>query len=237
LRILLIFCILGFASGCVTAQYPHQTIGTIHQDNLLIGSEGISIPLPDGDWKLIDYNVRIYNKGTSFGEGYLIQEKDNIATGLVEFEISLDTIGQGYALSEACGNLAFIHRVSKANYNGREQDCWWIDNEGTKRMSGIADQNNRAWNYIATNNIKMPVEMVSVNYRRASRTRLMHVFYSFNPEITGISPSKYFDSYHSEWSTENLHRDSKKNKFINKLKIWGAEFDPRVSAGFNRRTQ
>lgn len=231
------FMVLSFVSGCVTTQHPNQTLGTVHQQNLVIGGKGESIPLPNGDWKLIDYKVKIYNNGTSFGLGYLIQEVDGVATGVVEFDISLDTIAGGYALSEACGNPSFVHRVTKANYEGREQDCWWIDNEGTKRISGFPDIKEQAWKYIVSNKVKMPTEMIFVKYRRATKTRLFAVHYGFNPESEGISPAKHFDSYHSEWSKKNLHRDSAKYDYVQKLKLWGATFDPKVTAGFNHRTQ
>jgi len=237
MKVLGLCMVLGVITGCVTtsqSELTDLTVGSTYQNSIVVGYKGLSMPLPEGDWKLISYDVSGNNSHAPFGGGYLVNVKYGVVQGLVGFKASLTTGNRGYILSSYCEEKDFLHIVKNSNYAGREQDCWGIDHVAMRVGENADPEVEQSWAYMTDNKMKIPNNMIDVTYRRTSKTRFLQAYYLFNPELEGISSVKRKTWEESDWNKTRIHLDKTKVAYVEKIKRWGAEWYHKVNAMFER---
>jgi len=82
--------------------------------------------------------------------------------------------------------------------------------------------------------IRLPGTMIAVEYYRSAINpgNNLRVFYYFNPEFDGFSPSANSNWSQNDWHKSFIDRDAEKVAYISELKSWAITMAPSVDAGF-----
>ncbi|MCG8511309.1 MAG: hypothetical protein MI741_18990 [Rhodospirillales bacterium] len=191
----------------------------------------MQIPLPEGEWVLV--GLREYSINGPFASGVLARFDGDTVFQLTSFDVPLSW-GPGYVASKLCERDDVHFTKRKANQAGGNQDCWivnhWRMTGGGQRLPLQWDQ---ALEYAVENGISVPINMMTVEYRRATSHRMMNVNYFFNPEAEGFPPPKYADWSTSDWHRDRARLDPKRAAYIETIKAWGEAWKVQVDAGFD----
>ena len=197
----------------------------------------IQVPLPEGQWKIVGIRDYLNNQATRHAQAFLVLEGKSTYKTLLYVTTAMDFNTNGYVVAKECERKDVHHVVKLANYSGREQNCWWVNHIAAY----ISDKNLKKKHYAAldkylkTRGIKQPKNIVSVNYRVADISNFANIRFYFNPDAEDITPSN-----EAAWSTSDWHRDKikqfpEKVIFVGRLKEWGANWHPKIVAGFNNK--
>lgn len=206
----------------------HEFVGSFKVDTVII-------PLPEGTWVVAGNQIWRNNLNTPLLNIWLVQIDKGVVRGVIWGWVSAEYSGRGYAVSKTCmrSNMHFIKKF--ANYDSREQDCYWVNH---LRMT-ISDPNKadlQARRYLESQGIRFPGAMLSAGYRFADRGRYMEFNYVFNPELSGFPPAKRIDWNVSDWHPDNIIVDKKRKAYIQSVIDWATEAYPTVKAGFKGTT-
>lgn len=227
---LMLFC-LSIMSAPLAAQPwepGREFVGSLKVDRVVI-------PLPEGTWVVAGNQIWRNDANTPLLNIWLVQIDEGVMRGVIWGWVSTEYAGRGYAISETCNrtNMHFIEKF--ANYDGKEQDCYWI-NHWRMTLSNPNKADLQARRYIESQGVRFPGAMLSAGYRFADRGRYMELNYAFNPELTGFPPAKRIDWDVSDWHPDNIITDQNRKAYIQSLIDWATEVYPTVKAGFKGNT-
>lgn len=228
--ILMLLC-LSILSTPLTAQ-PWEP-GTEFVGSLKV--DRVVVPLPEGTWVVAGNQIWRNNANTPLLNIWLVQIDEGVVRGVIWGWVSADYARGGYAISETC-NRTNMHFIKKfANYDGREQDCYWVNHW---RMA-VGDPNKadlQTRRYLESQGVRLPGAMLSAGYRFADRGRYMELDYLFNPELAGFPPARRTDWNVSDWHPDNIIADENRKAYIQSVIDWATEAYPTVKAGFRGKT-
>ena len=208
-------------------------LGGIYENSIAPEKASEAIPLPAGKWKLVGWTTEYNNVQVPHVYGLLIQEKNGLLDKVVRFQNTVGYAPNGYQEGKFCQRKNIHHLVVKANYNGREQDCWGVNHFRMTLNGRISEDLVQARDYIVKNELTVPINFLYVHYRKASSTKLWRLDYFFNPEAEGFPPPKYADWATSDWHRDRAYMDAKKVLYIEKLKSWGTAWNETVDSAFH----
>jgi hypothetical protein len=239
--VLAFFAALTVAATDCFALEP-AALGTVYQ-NVMPLEQGIAVPLPAGDYRLVGWRIV---KGTlehSLVAGkprhfiLLVDPKSSSHVREIEIEFSEDasTIGKnganGFQPSTECGKTDYLHIVVTSNVNGGDQDCWMVnhypmDYEGRKQ-----DNWKAAVEYFKSVGANNPRTEIQIYNNLANRRNKLQATYYFNPEAEKFKRDSSLARARSDWHPVKVADDPKKVAYIEKLKAWGAEWHAKLKDG------
>jgi len=221
-------------SGCVQAHRQTYTVGdTYVQKSLVVGADGLSIPLPEGNWTVAGFHASSNNVNSPFSSGTLLRLQDGIVTGMIHYTAPQVLNRWGYAEGKLCSRDDIIYLKVNSNYGGREQDCWGINHLYMSPNPKSTPEIKQAWNYISEHKLKFPTTLISASYRLASNMKMLNVQYGFSPEFEGLSPPQNPRWSESEWHKVRINFHEDRLKYVEKIKKWASEWHPIVKANFD----
>ncbi|MBE7635923.1 hypothetical protein GUA87_03645 [Sneathiella sp. P13V-1] len=233
--------LLLLLSSCIpenSSDYAEVKVGENYENFLRIGTADMQIPLPKGVWKLVGIHNYKNDVGTTFSVGLLADIQDGLLERSIVFEVPLGTTRTGYEKNERCERGTYQFTRNRFNVEGGIQDCWYV-NHNLFRMNAQFEETDlkpdymkQARRFFIANDVKTPTETVYVKYHKASSTKLMNVWYHFNPETKGFAGSSATSWGKSSWHRDQTKSDPTRSKYIQDLKNWGIRFEEFVTAGF-----
>lgn len=188
------------------------------------------IPLPPGEWVLVGLEKYLSGLNTPMVRGYLARTQGKALTGLIWFSMNTEFSSGTWAQSSFCEreNVLFMEKIR--NYS-EDVDCWAL-NHSNQTFKENRESVKQLFAYVRTQNIKVPITMIGVNYRRADSTKQVYLNYKFNPEVEGFSPPKQASWRTNDWHRDRIHTDPGKVAYVDRLKVWGREWKRNVDAEF-----
>lgn len=183
------------------------------------GLGGIVLPLPDGAWRLVDLkDSRVtdvdYNLPVTSG-AFVSLDLDRArqqVKSFIRYSIaSTDPLYGGWTDSPVCSGAEhyYTHRSDQNRRRTRLQ-CWSIKLETVKPS------------------LQVPALLVGVSYFWSAGAKALQATYYFNPETAGFPPLNAQD-----WSKDGIAAEPKRARYIEDLKTWGMNWQPRIEQGFS----
>ena len=231
-KLIVSLMLMAGVSACQTVKMPEYQVGQQFENEIVIGGAGNKVPLPEGKWDLVSLE---YNSGSYLGgwnDAVLVKIENNELKGIISAWGPNANASWGYNPAKVCEDKDMLFLAKRYNTQGGVQDCRYVNNWEmyftTRSSKGWRD----VFTYLEEKKIDVPVNMISVGYRKANKTRLLSVNYAFNPEAEGFDAPKVASWKDGDWSKSGFQSDPKKVEFIDKLKDWSAEWDTKVNEAF-----
>ncbi|WP_432474485.1 hypothetical protein [Amphritea sp. HPY] len=224
-----------FMAGCISnppkEQLQKYVQGQVFETLFPIANH--EVPLPEGKWKFISVRFTSNDVGQSFANLHLLKTDDVTFTDGVFIRSSLNNSGSnGFVQSRFCERSNILFAKVFVNERGADQDCWGINYFRTTRGKNTDQASLDALEYIKANKIKRPNFAVYTQHRLTENNSFLMVQYYSNPEYyTDIAPVPMTSWDASEWHTDLYYRDSKKEEYIEKLKLIGSERHENLKLG------
>lgn len=218
-----------------------QAVGTIVKGQFVVGKKNVF--LPDGDWTLIGASETVASPvggGVPFdirwGNLWLAQIQGKSLRALVRVEASIliaGRIGRWTGTSQCDRtNVLFTKDLSRSPH---DHFCNVVNHHANMlRVGGTTVLVRQAFSWFELSEIRLPSTMIAVEYYRSAIDpgNNLRVFYYFNPEFDGFSPSANSSWSQNDWHKSVIDRDAKKVAYIDALKSWATAMAPAVDAGF-----
>ena len=188
------------------------------------------IPLPPGEWVLTGLDESISSLMTPLLSVHLARIQNNTLMGIIRFRLNKGMSSGIWLGSNFCDRTRIHFIEKKANYRDGDVDCWGINHAGYSSRKRPAKR--QTIDYLAGRKITIPKTLVSVEFRRADQSKFVWSGYLFNPELEGIEPSHTSSWKNSPWHMSEAQRDPRKVTYIERLKVWGKNWKPKIDAGF-----
>ncbi|MBI2240425.1 MAG: hypothetical protein HYU59_06425 [Magnetospirillum gryphiswaldense] len=227
LSLLALFLVLA---SCQTTNVPPLEIGKPAGSAFQYADR--TIPLPDGNWVIAAEERSRNNGGAEIGNVVLV----DLAGGQVRKAVHIQTnlsqasFGRGWALDSQCDrqDVYFIER--RANYDGGEQACELVSHY----RFGITNKSpayfRDALAFLKKHNAVLPDTAIYSRFRRADTMNMLTVFYFYNPDIEGITPTSQIGWSESDWNTIRVDRFPDKKAYIEKIKNWTIDWRSKIAA-------
>ena len=187
------------------------------------------MPLPPGEWVLTGLDEGTTDLGTPKMSAYLVRVENGVLTGIVRFGMNTDFSSGTWSRSRFCDreNVLFIEK--RRNYE-EDVDCWAINHQLFSSRKRVAKK--QTIDYLVARKVKVPLTLISVEYRRTDRDKYVWCSYLFNPEHEGFAPPERVKWSVNDWHRDRIGSDPQKVAYIERLKSWGREWKTQVDAGF-----
>ena len=196
------------------------------------------IPLPAGEWTVSGVR-RTTSEGFYSGQAsapilrmVLVNPKANPSAIYIRTTIGAGS-GFGWSLHSWCRRRDMLHRTTRINIEGGDQECWWINHIRMSRSSRTPPEFDQAFDYARRNKIQIPINAIQVGYRLADNDGFLTLQYFFNPEAEGFAPPRRAAWSTSDWHRDRIGNDPKKVAYIDQVKDWGRAWLPKVKVGFD----
>jgi len=214
-----------------------QALGTIVRGQFVVGKKNVF--LPDGDWTLISASETT-TTATDWGDVrwanlWLAQLQGKSLHALVRVAASIraERIRHWTGTSQCDRtNVLFVKNLSRSPH---DHFCNVINHRVNVLTAGGKEFFERqAFRSLELREIRLPSTMIVVEYYRSaiSPGNNLRVFYYFNPELDGFSPSANSSWGQNDWHKSVIDRDAKKVAYIDALKSWATAMAPAMDAGF-----
>lgn len=232
-KLLVSFLVLVGLSACQTGGFVEYPAGQTFQEKIVVGGPDTTLPLPEGNWELVTHKHHPDGFMGGWNEAMLIQVEDGKLQGIVRGWGPDRPAKWGFNPSKSCEDKEQIFVEKRLNVQGGVHDCRFI----THWVMTYDDDTNESWmnvfNTLRERGVEVPVNMITAGYIKANRTKLMSVYYAFNPEVKGFSAPDNAGWTEGDWNKKNLINDEKKVEFIEGLKSWSQDWDTRVNEAFD----
>ena len=229
----IIFTVLTFfLTGCITpGLIKTNPVGKVYKNSIQLRNK--TIPLPEGEWKVIGRGFRTQEK---YFELFLLKEtkRKEFHSGII---ITTDTPMNdynGYLASKYFKRTNLHHVVVKNNATGGAQDCWLI-NHIRMAVNPNRPARKEAYNYFESNHILIPKNTIEVSHRftgKYHKSKFLEVNYYYNPEVEGFEPPTEANWSTSDWHPLQIIKYPKKVEYIERLKKEGVIMHEKVREGF-----
>lgn len=235
MRLFLIAGILALLPACETTSSLEKRfpVGEAVSNPFLVG--GKQIPLPPGRWVIRGRALPKTSRGTQGIQLILVNNVADdprmaiwVATNLVP-----SSGFNGWNISRFCARNDLAHRVTEISVQGGDQRCWWVTHARMTRRQKSSPATIQTLDWAKSHGRVVPVNTVYVGYRFANTYDVLTVRYFFNPEAKGIAPTSRATWSTSDWHIDRILAFPKKGAFVDGLKEWGADWMPKIEAGFN----
>jgi hypothetical protein len=110
----------------------------------------------------------------------------------------------------------------------------YVINHRVNALTGTGTGFGReAYLWLEQRGIKVPSTMINVEYHRSAIPgNALYIWYYFNPEYDGFSPSADSAWTRNDWHKDFINRDVKKVAYVDALKSWATAMAPVVDRGF-----
>jgi len=217
-----------------------QAFGTIVRGQFVVGKKNVF--LPDGDWTLISASETTTTssqwRDIRWANLWLAQLQGKSLRALVRVVASIraESIGHWTGASQCDRtNMLFIKNLSRSTH---DHFCNVINHHvNVLNAGGKEFLERQAFRSLELREISLPSTMIAVEYYRSaiSPGNNLRVFYYFNPEFDGFSPSAISSWSQNDWHKSVIDRDARKVAYIDALKLWASAMAPAVDAGFKGR--
>lgn len=206
-----------------------------------INVAGKAIPLPKGQFTLAGRSIKMTQKGGYSIAMFLIHQENGKVANAVEIYTNLPLnkvdgpVSAGWSTHRSCLRDDMHHRASIVNERLGDQDCWWVNHWRMMRAgSGSVEHWQETLDFLKTNDLKAPIEMIGVSYRVADKTDYVTLNYYFSPHQQGFDfgaddqwqPVTWSDS---TWHPENVEQAPRKKQYINSIVQWGDQWHSKIS--------
>lgn len=231
-RLLLILPVL--LVGCATKHAALYTGGEVFRDEFEIGAH--RVPLPEGEWRFVAYNLYQNRDGHPFADVQLVQVDDE-QHQLVRGVMISANLAAGVPIEAPkaafCDSESVYHKSVIRNVRGDDQDCWIVSYFRSAVGRGTDKVSTQMLAYLHANRIRYPHFAVFAAYRLVSETDSLTVQYYFNPEYqTRIAAAQRVSWQDSPWHMDSYHHDPMKVEYIERMKAWSGDWYERVKMGF-----
>ncbi|MCG8335606.1 MAG: hypothetical protein MJE63_13885 [Proteobacteria bacterium] len=200
--------------------------GKVYQESITIN--GNVIPLGEGDWHLVSYevNARGYIKARFFKlNGNVLDSRVTV--------VSKDASdrGNGYTESKAYlkPNIHYIEQIS--NFRGGEQECWLVNHVPDETFTSKSNIDNDTMKFIRSRSIQFPKTMIQAFHHFAGVDNYLNVKYYYNPELEGFEPDDATSDATSVWDQTQVHLDEDKVNYIESIKKKGSQLHALLKEG------
>jgi hypothetical protein len=232
---LLAAILLLAAVHIVQAQEPK--IGNIYRESVQLarGMGGVILPLPEGEWRLVAMGEsRSQNNNAPMLSGRFIStdlDAKKRPKAFVGFTVAAtDSFSAGWSVPRLCQAKNLHYREPAAtneNRAGKEIRCWAVEAYTLKPSTKASPWVFEFYDWVGKNTAGVPLTVLHVGYARASGPKYLIADYFFNPEAAGFPRQGSV-----EWHRDRIVSNEKKVKYVDDLKVWGAEWAPKVEQGF-----
>ena len=234
-------------TGCAMTNLKSTNyVGKVYKNTIQL--QGMDIPLPEGEWRVIgsgNIEGKIVGAGGSqtnnpTDDKFQVVLLKTTDLGKVDSLIIIDTDKMGNRLS---GYLSypFFNRtdlyqvIVKNNDKDGAHDCWLICHSITPQIYKNTVATKEAFNYFESNKIEIPkISILSYHHftGKYNKNKLLDYYYYINPEINGFDPPIDTNWATCEWNKLQINKDPKKVEYIDKLKIEGAAMHEKLRVAF-----
>lgn len=216
-------------------------VGKVYRDSIQLW--GRTIPLPEGEWKVIGRgapskngkNIYIAEQDIYFNIILLKESETKKVHSLLYITTeSMTNNASGYTPIEYLKRKDVHHVVVKNNENLGAQDGWLI-NHYLMAIDFKSPAAQEAYSYLLSNKITIPKIMIQTFHHftgKYQKNRYLDVGYFSNPEIEGFESPNETNWGTSEWHPLRIDNDPKKKAYIERLKEEGAIMHEKIRAGF-----
>lgn len=208
--------------------------------------DGFNVPLPPGEWLQLA-NMHFSQKDMAGEMLMLGQVKNRRLMGYVRITAARSTAepGKGFPGAPGCErrNASTNVLVNDGIEPFGHQACWLMEHSFLAPLEAWADRAKKlpaleraAAGDLAAKGVSYPQEMMSVRFTRAENWGLLEVRYAFNPEEEHITSGDVAGYTDSDWQPATIDRYPEKVAYVDKLRLWAANFWPKVKAAFDAGT-
>ena len=213
---------LGFAAAA------QAEIGDSYRDEFVFGRGKQTLPLPAGDWVLVAQRDTNDEFGNRFDSVILVQISDGRLAGSIKAFASVSDGLRGNVKSRFCGSTVNLVNEERSRTSEISQDCRGITVVEFKRERNSSKLAKGMYAYLEERDIVYEGSQVLVGYAKNSAQASFVTYYTFSPQIDGIS-----NASRSEWNPDRIKDDPAREAFIRKLEQWGSDWQSKIDNVFN----
>ncbi len=237
-KILRVLLLLTGLTACQTTGLNSGDVGykqgDILEGNFLFGFNNLTVPLPEGQWEVASTYTDRNNQNDVGIFMILVQEKGGLVANTIELATNQYPNRWGYATSRDCNRNDIHFRKTFANYDGREQDCMWLNHyRGEIRSTNWYGKYwKSAVKYTVDKGYKWPLAVLSSGHRLARNKQFFNYEIAVNPQAYGFPEPVNVEWKTSDWGPNATAKHEDKTAFVEKLKELTVSYHEIVKAGW-----
>jgi len=226
--------VMVLLAGCAANERSLYTGGEVFEGEFEIGRH--RVPLPEGEWHFVAYQVYRNREGDPFADVQLLQvdEAQQVLSRGILISANLDRVAEMRSSKAGfCDSAAVYHKSVIRNEQGDDQDCWVLSYFRSTIGPRTDKVSAQTLAYLHAKRIRYPHFAVYTAYRLVSDSDSLTVQYYFNPEYHArISEAPRVGWKDSPWHMDVYQADPMKSAYIEQMKQWSGDWYERVKLGF-----
>lgn len=196
----------------------------------IVGSysvEGVRIPLPDGEWKLVDTASGNATRSMERDRVILVSETAGAVDRVVVISHFYNRLQIGFMPSPVCDTPNAFHRIDRGNSRGRPQACWVVAPVSLGVSGDAPERNGLLRSYADRRDLYLPVTTLGARFHSADSKVSVDVDYLWASDL--LLPHPDGDVWlPDDWATARVEADPAKTAVLDQIVTWAAEWEPRL---------
>ncbi|MFD2206135.1 hypothetical protein [Kiloniella antarctica] len=237
-NVILSFLLLTGLAACQTTGLNSGDVGfkqgDIIEGNFKFGFNNLVVPLPEGPWEVASIHTDRNNQNDVGIFMFLVQGKNGRVAQTLELTTNQYPNRWGYATSSDCKRDGIHFRETFANFEGRNQDCMWLNHYRGEitSTSWYGKYLKSAVNYAKGKGYEWPLAVLASGHRLARVKQFFNYELAINPQSYGFPEPVNVEWKTSDWHPNSTAKDADKTAFIDKLKKLTISYHETVKAGW-----
>jgi len=189
--------------------------------------EGVRVPLPDGEWKVVDAESGNVTRSMERDQVILVSETAGAVDRVVVISHFYNRLQIGFMPSPVCDTPDAFHRIDRGNVRGRPQACWVVAPVSLGLSGNAPERNEILRSYADRRDLYLPVTTLGARFHSADSKVSVDVDYLWASDL--LLPHPDGDVWlPGDWAAARVGTDPAKTAVMDQIVTWAAEWEPRL---------